>query len=33
MHRISWDPYNESEELIQEAKKYMRVYGYYPVRI
>jgi hypothetical protein len=33
LHRISWDPYNESEDLILQAKKYKREYGCYPERI
>lgn len=33
LHRISWDPYNESEDLIPQAKKYKREYGCYPERI
>jgi transposase, IS5 family len=33
LHRISWDPYNESEDLISQAKKYKREYGCYPERI
>jgi len=28
LHRISWDPYNESEDLIVQAKKYK--HGCYP---
>jgi len=28
LHRISWDPYNESEDLIAQAKKYK--HGCYP---
>ena len=33
LHRISWDAYNESEDLIPQAKKYKRDYGCYPERI
>lgn len=33
LHRISWDPYNESEELIAQAKKYKQEHGCYPERI
>jgi hypothetical protein len=33
LHRISWDPYNESEDLIPQAKKYKQEYGCYPERI
>ena len=33
MHRISWDPYNESEDLIPQAKKYKQEYGCYTERI
>jgi hypothetical protein len=33
LHRISWDPYNESEDLILQAKKYKREHGCYPERI
>jgi hypothetical protein len=33
LHRISWDPYNESEDLIPQAKKYKQEYGCYPKRI
>ena len=33
LHRISWDPYNESEDLIPQAKKYKQDYGCYPERI
>jgi len=33
LHRISWDPYNESEDLISQAKKYKQEYGCYPERI
>ena len=33
LHRISWDPYNESEDLIPQAKKYKQEYGFYPERI
>ena len=32
-HWISWDPYNEAEDLIRQAKKYKQEYGYYPERI
>ncbi|MCP9886321.1 hypothetical protein KBY97_14520, partial [Synechococcus sp. ATX 2A4] len=32
-HRISWDPYNESEDLISQAKKYKQEHGCYPERI
>jgi IS5 family transposase len=33
LHRISWDPYNESEDLIAQARKYKQEYGCYPERI
>ena len=33
LHRISWDPYNESEDLISQAKKYKQAHGCYPERI
>ena len=33
LHRISWDPYNESEDLISQANKYKQEYGCYPERI
>jgi len=33
LHRISWDPYNEAEDLIAQAKKYKQDYGCYPERI
>jgi hypothetical protein len=33
LQRISWDPYNESEDLIPQAKKYKQEYGCYPERI
>ena len=33
LHRISWDPYNEAEDLIALAKKYKQEYGCYPKRI
>ncbi len=33
LHRISWDPYNESEDLFPQAKKYKQEYGCYPERI
>lgn len=33
LHRISWDPYNEAEDLIAQAKKYKLDYGCYPERI
>ena len=33
LHRISWDPYNESEDLIAQAKKYKHENGCYPERI
>jgi IS5 family transposase len=33
LHRISWDPYNESEDLIAQAKKYKLEHGCYPGRI
>ena len=33
LHRISWDPYNESEDLIPQAKKYKQDHGCYPERI
>jgi len=33
LHRISWNPYNEAEDLIAQAKKYKQVYVCYPERI
>ncbi|MCS5693500.1 transposase [Cyanobium sp. FGCU-6] len=33
LHRISWDPYNEAEDLIPQAKKYKQEYRCYPERI
>ena len=33
LHRISWDPYNESEDLIPQAKKYKQEHGCCPERI
>lgn len=33
LHRISWDPYNESEDLIAQAKMYKQENGCYPERI
>jgi IS5 family transposase len=33
LHRISWDPYNEAEGLIPQAKKYKHEHGCYPERI
>ena len=33
LHRISWDPYNEGEDLIPQAKKYKHEHGCYPERI
>ena len=33
LHRISWDPYNESEDLIPQAIKYKQEHGCYPERI
>jgi hypothetical protein len=33
LHRISWDPYNEAEDLISQAKKYKQEHGCYPERI
>ncbi len=33
LHRISWDPYNEAEDLIPQAKKYKKEHGCYPERI
>jgi len=33
LHRISWDPYNESEDLIAQATKYKQEHGCYPERI
>ena len=33
LHRISWDLYNEAEDLITQAKKYKQEYGCYPERI
>ena len=33
LHRISWDPYNEAEDLTPQAKKYKQEHGCYPERI
>ena len=33
LHRISWHPYNEVEDLIRQALKYKKEYGRYPERI
>ena len=33
LHKISWDPYNECEDLISQAKKYKQEHGCYPERI
>lgn len=33
LHRISWNPYNEAEDLIPQAKKYKQEHGCYPERI
>ena len=33
LHRISWDTYNEAEDLILQAKKYKQEYGCYSERI
>jgi IS5 family transposase len=33
LHRISWDPYNEAEDLIAQVKKYKQENGCYPERI
>ena len=33
LHRISWDPFNEVEDLIPQARKYMYEQGCYPERI
>jgi len=33
LHRISWDPYNEAEDLIPQAKKYKQEYECYFERI
>jgi hypothetical protein len=33
LHRISWNAYNECEDLIPQAKKYKQEYGCYPERI
>ena len=33
LRRISWDPYNEAEDLIPQAKKYKQEYVCYPERI
>jgi hypothetical protein len=33
LHRISWDAFNEAEDLIPQAKKYKPEYGCYPERI
>lgn len=30
LHRISWEPYNEFEDLIALAKEYKLEYGWYP---
>ena len=31
--RISWDAYNESGDLVEQAKNYLKRFGYYPVSI
>ena len=31
--RISWDAYNEGEDLIPQAEKYLKRFGYYPASI
>jgi IS5 family transposase len=33
LHRISWDPYNEAEDLISQALKYKKEHGCYPEQI
>jgi hypothetical protein len=33
LHRISWDPYNEGEDLIAQAEKYKQDNGCYPERV
>jgi hypothetical protein len=33
LHRISWVPYNEAEDLIPQAKKYKQEHGCYPEQI
>ena len=33
LHRISWDPFNEADDLIPQAKKYKQEHGCYPQRI
>jgi hypothetical protein len=33
LHRISWDPYNEDDDLIAQAEKYKSENGCYPERI
>ena len=33
LHRISWDPYNEADDLIAQAKKYKQENDCYPERI
>jgi hypothetical protein len=33
LHRLSWDAYNEGEDLIAQAKKYKQEHGCYPERI
>lgn len=33
LHRISWDPYNEGEDLFPQALTYKKGYGCYPERI
>jgi IS5 family transposase len=33
LHRISWDPCNEPEDLIPQATMYNQEYGCYPERI
>lgn len=30
MDRISWDAYNESDDLVSVIEKYRKTYGYYP---
>ncbi len=33
LHRISWDAYNEGDDLIAQVKEYKQQYGCYPARI
>jgi hypothetical protein len=33
LHKISWGPYNESEDLIPQAKKFKQEHGCYPEQI